>query len=154
MDALAPIWSGLSTYSNLLPTVQVIYDTVISGYRPAKTTDLGTGGISGIESTVLSNTNITLVPYVNKIYQSLSGTLSGPVVINLSRTSAVNGTKFSIRFNGVVISSTNSITIQENGTGSLIIYNTDNATLTGNLSFLYTGSAWVLFEEAIVETIS
>lgn len=105
----------------------------------------------GYTATVLSNTNVTLLSGTSKNNQAFSGTLSGAVVMNASRTNATEGDEFFIILNGPVISPANTLTIQENGAGSLIIWN-GTETLNGMVNLVYTGSAWVIKSSAVVSS--
>jgi len=101
----------------------------------------------GVNSATLSNANVTLTRGTSKRTQIYTGTLSGPVVVNLSRTNAVDGDKFRIRLNSVVVDGTNTLTIQENGTGSLVIFQDASfPTVNGTLEFEYdaANTAWKL----------
>jgi hypothetical protein len=92
-------------------------------------------------TTALTNANKTLTPGTSLTTQKYTGTLSGPVVINLSRTNAVAGDKFRLVLN-VVVDGTNTLTIQENGSGALVVFQDANfPTVRGTIDFEYmTGS--------------
>lgn len=105
-------------------------------------------GVLGLRSLALTNANVSLTAGTDKMLQLLSGALSGPVVINLVRAGAVEGSSFRVRLNGLAVGAANTLTFQENGAGSLQVFNTAGS-LTGNLTFIYTGAAWVLFEAGV-----
>ncbi len=98
----------------------------------------------GVSDTALTNANQTLTRGTSKRTQRFSGALTGAVVINLSRTNAVNGDKFRIVLNNTV-DATKTLTIQENGSGSLIVFNDASfPVVKGTLEAEYDGSSWAL----------
>lgn len=105
----------------------------------------------GYTATVLTNSNVSLVPGTSKNNQAFSGTLSGAVIINASRTNAIEGDEFFLILNGPVISPANTLTIRENGAGSLIVWN-GTETLNGMVILVYTGTAWVIKSSNVVSS--
>lgn len=103
---------------------------------------------AGCTSTVLSNVNQTLTRGTSTPFQKYSGTLSGAVVVNLSRTGAISGDEFKVDLSALVTTAVNTLTFQENGAGSLEIFNTAN-TVTGFVHFVYDGSAWIIFTQNV-----
>lgn len=99
---------------------------------------------AGYAATALTNANQTLIRGTNPKLQRYTGSLSGAVVINLSRSGAISGDEFVINLSGVVVTAVNTITFQENGSGSLLAYS-ESITITGEFHFVYTGAAWILF---------
>lgn len=97
--------------------------------------------IVGYNAVTLTNSNVTLQVGVSKNNQAFSGTLTGPVTINASRTSAIEGDELFLILDSVSVSAANTLTIQENGAGSLISWNTTE-TIKGIVWLLYTGSSW------------
>lgn len=98
---------------------------------------------AGYRTLALTNANVTLVRGTDKRNQEFGGTLTGAVVINLSRASAVAGDPFDIHLNAVITTPTFTLTIQENGTGALRTFNLSKS-LTGLIMARYDGSAWKL----------
>lgn len=98
---------------------------------------------NGYTTTELATDNVTLTRSNSTRFQTFTGTLSAAVVINLSRTNAVGGDRFEVLIDGVVTTAVNTLTIQENGSGSLIVFN-QAVTVNCILRFVYTGSAWIL----------
>lgn len=103
----------------------------------------------GFTSTALTSVNVTLTRDSSKWNQKFTGTLTGPVVINLSRTNAVAGDEFDVLVSAVDTTGTNTLTFQENGSGSLLVYNSV-ATVSQEILFKYSGSAWIVFSVAQV----
>jgi hypothetical protein len=110
------------------------------------------GSVSlGYRALTLTNANVTLTRTTDKRVQDFSGTLSGPVVVNLSRTGATEGVEFFVRLSGVVVTAVNTLTVQENGAGSLVAF-TEAYTVTGCLHFVYSGTAWALINRNVIES--
>jgi hypothetical protein len=64
-------------------------------------------------------------------------------VINLSRTNAVAGDLFRIKLSGIVVDGTNTLTIQENGTGALVVFQDASfPNVNGTLDFEFNGTSW------------
>jgi hypothetical protein len=108
------------------------------------------GGRVGYVTTALTNVNQTLTCGTSKLNQVYTGNLTGAVVINLSRTSAFEGARFRVNLNSVGTTASNTLTIQENASGSLVVFNSV-ATVRGMIEFIYTGSAWVIFNANVGE---
>lgn len=90
--------------------------------------------------------DVTIVPHVDEHTWIFDGLLNAPVKINLSRTNAKEGDRIHLEFAeglGLTTDAVNTLTIQENGAGSLKVYN-QAKTLRGQVSAVYTGSAWSL----------
>lgn len=104
------------------------------------------GGRTGYTTTALTSGTITLTAGTSKIYQEFTGTLAGAQTINVTRTSAREGDRFYQRFTDVVITPSNTLTLQENASGSVKFFNTA-ITLNAYYIWIYTGSAWKLFFE-------
>lgn len=102
----------------------------------------------GYASNTLTNANINFVRGTDKQQQRVTGTLSGPVVLNLSRSGAVQGDWFEFGIVDVVTTGTNTLTFQENGSGSLVAFS-DSVTLNGSIKFVYDGSAWIKFAQNV-----
>lgn len=107
--------------------------------------------IIGYTATVLTNSNVSLQSGASKNNQAFSGTLSGAVIINASRTNSIEGDEFFLILNGPVISAANTLTIRENGAGTLILWNATE-TLNGIVVLVYTGSAWVIKSSNVVSS--
>jgi hypothetical protein len=105
---------------------------------------------AGYTETTLSNSNVTLTRSSTKRNLEFSGTLSGAVVINASRSSAVAGDEFHILLAGVITTATNTLTFQENGSGSLVVFN-NARNVTGTIILKYSGSAWKLFLQSVTQ---
>jgi hypothetical protein len=108
------------------------------------------GGRVGYTTTALTNVNQTLTCGTSKVHQAYTGSLSGAVTVNLSRTGAFEGARFRMNLNSLGTTASNSLTIQENGAGSLVVFNSV-ATVRGSIDFVYTGSAWVIFNANVGE---
>jgi hypothetical protein len=108
------------------------------------------GGRVGYTTTALTNANQTLTCGTSKVNQDYTGTLSGAVTVNLSRTGAFEGARFRVNLNSLITSGANTLTFQENGSGSLVVFNSV-ATVRGLIEFVYTGSAWVIFNANVGE---
>lgn len=105
--------------------------------------------VTGYSEVTLSNINLSLQKGVNNQFIDYSGTLSGPVVINLVRSGAVAGDAFYIRLRAVAgISGTNTLTIQENGTGSLNMWNVTTTALTRGIKAIFNGTSWETWDVA------
>lgn len=94
----------------------------------------------------LSNVDVTITPHSSSHYQRFSGTLSGPVQIDLSRTGAVAGDRITLEFTegtGVTTTAVNTLALTENGVNGFATYN-QSKTLRGAVTAHYTGSAWVM----------
>jgi hypothetical protein len=104
----------------------------------------------GFETNALTNANVGLTRVTNKKIQKFTGTLTGAVVINLSRSSAIAGDEFWIRLGGVVTTAAFTLTLQENASGSLKVFN-EARTVTGTIVAAYNGSAWEVVSEHIVQ---
>lgn len=90
--------------------------------------------------------DVTIVPHVDEHTWVFDGLLNAAVKINLSRTNAKEGDRIHLEFAeglGLTTDPVNTLTIQENGAGSLKVYN-QAKTLRGQVSAVYTGSAWRL----------
>ena len=105
----------------------------------------------GFETTALTNANQTLARGTNKVTQKYTGTLTGAVVINASRSSAVAGDKFRIVLGDVVTTATNTLTIQENGSGSLVVFN-EAKTVTGTIDIEFNGTSWEITLLSVVQS--
>lgn len=99
---------------------------------------------AGYSATALTNANQTLVRGTDPKLKRYTGTLSGAVVINLSRTGAISGDEFIINLSGVAVTAVNTLTFQENGSGSLLSY-AESVAITGEFHFVFDGAAWILF---------
>lgn len=107
--------------------------------------------LTGYTANVLTNTNYTLQAGTSKNNQAFSGALSGAVIINASRTSATEGDEFFLILNGPIVTAANTLTIRENGAGSLLLWNSTE-TLNGIVILVYTGSAWVIKSSNVVSS--
>jgi hypothetical protein len=97
----------------------------------------------GFTTTALTNANVALARGTSTKTQKFTGTLTGPVVINLSRTNAVAGDLFRIKLSGIVVDGTNTLTIQENGTGALVVFQDASfPNVNGTLDFEFNGTSW------------
>lgn len=101
-------------------------------------------GLTGYATSALSGSNVTLTPLTDKYNQVFTGTLTGPVVLNLSRTAAEVDHEFRIRLS-IVTSATNTLTLQENGTGSIQVWN-DVGTVNADIRCIFNGTAWEIAE--------
>jgi len=98
----------------------------------------------GSLTSALSNANKTLTRGTSKRIQKYTGTLTGPVIIDILRTNAVDGDKFRIVLD-VVVDGTNTLTIRENSSGSLIVFSDANfPKVKGTIEAEYLSSAWEL----------
>lgn len=138
-------------FSEVNLEIGVDTDSVPSGYVfDAFDADVETkavGGRRGYTATTLTNANQTLTCRTSKIHQAYTGTLSGAVVINLSRTNAFEGARFRVKLDTLVTSAVNTLTFQENGSGSLKTPLNTADTWKGYIEFIYTGSAWVILDD-------
>jgi|GEM_PF-4234889 len=105
----------------------------------------------GVAAVTLTSGTTTLTRSTSDYIQKFSGTLSGACIINLSRTNAVEGDRFYFRMNGPVTTASNTLTIQENGSGSLIVFN-ESKTLKGGMTFQFNGTSWELHENNVIES--
>jgi len=104
------------------------------------------GVSNGFNTTALTSGTTTRTFGTNPINQRFTGTLTGACTINLVRPSSGSGHEFRINLNSIVTTAVNTLTIQENGAGSLAVFNTAN-TVRSDMVFIYSGSAWVLWWE-------
>lgn len=106
---------------------------------------------AGYRALALTNANVTLTRSTDKRNQEFSGTLTGAVVINLSRSSAVAGDQFDIFINSVITTASFTFTLQENGSGAL--WATSLAkNCRGSLIAKYDGSAWKLTQNTVLQS--
>lgn len=88
---------------------------------------------------------VDITPHVSEHTWIFDGVLNGPAIINLSRTNAKEGDRIFLEFDevtGLQTDAVNTLTIQENGAGSLKVYNAAGLKLRGQVSAVYTGTAW------------
>lgn len=88
----------------------------------------------------------TITPHIDAHNWVYDGILNAVAVINLSRTNAKEGDRIYLEFaegSGLTTDAVNTLTIQENGAGALKVYN-EAKTLRGQVSAVYSGSAWRL----------
>lgn len=98
----------------------------------------------GFSNFTLTNSNAALTLGVTDEHYMFSGTLTGPVQITLNTTGAETGAWFWIQFNAVVVTSVNTLDIRDSGTGSLLLFNTNN-TVRGMIKAIWRGTFWQLF---------
>lgn len=108
---------------------------------------LSTSG-DGFAKTTLASTNVALVFGTDPLVQSFNGTLSGPVIIDISRTGAIAGKIYQLAFVGVVTTGTNTITIRENSSGSLFTLD-QVGTASGKVEVGFNGTAWEIISASI-----
>lgn len=98
-------------------------------------------GVIGYRTTALSNADVTIVANTDVKDQEFSGTLSAPVAIIVSLTGSPNtGQAFWIHLAGVVIDSTNTLTIKS-GTSTIFTVD-DPGTWTGTFRVVKTSTQW------------
>lgn len=124
-------------------------DTAGSGIEQDANGALAVVG-NGFTTTALTNANQTLTRSSSKRIQKYTGTLTGAVVINISRTNAVAGDEFLIRIGGVVTTAVNTLTIQENGEGSLLAFSAAK-TVTGTIICGFNGTSWEIILQNVTE---
>lgn len=105
---------------------------------------------AGYRALALSNSNVTLTRSTDKRNQEFSGALSGAVIINASRSSAVAGDQFDIYLNEVVTTASNTLTIRENGSGSLVVFQNAKK-LIGSVILKFNGTSWYPFLISVTE---
>ena len=109
---------------------------------------------AGNLTTILAAANKTLTRGTSKQTQKYTGTLSGPVVIDIVRTNAIEGDKFRIVLD-VVVDNTNTLTIRENSSGTLIAFT--DATFVkvkGTIDFEYMigSTSWEIVMTNVTES--
>jgi hypothetical protein len=142
----ATVKAEVGVDSDSVPT-PFIYESedVMQEFRAA-------GGRPGYTALALTNANQTWTPNHTKVHQDVSGTLSGAVTINILRTDAKEGYRFRVKLN-VVVTASNTLTFQENTSGSLkAVVPTGTKTLVGDMVFVYSGTAWILWSDDSILT--
>lgn len=104
-------------------------------------------GKKGYRFTSLSATSLILFRFIDVLNQDFGGTLTAPVTIYLTSNAAVNGDEFYISFDNVVITATNTLSINSDAT-VLATYSTPG-TINGYVKAVYTGTVWKLTDESI-----
>lgn len=108
---------------------------------------LGASG-AGFTSTTLNVSNVTLTPSTSPFLQKLSGTCNAPLTVNLVRAGAATGNKYEVALSAINTTGTNTLTFQENASGSLKVLS-DVGAVSGKLEFAFNGTSWELFTENI-----
>jgi hypothetical protein len=152
LDRAVKVTVGSTTDPNdLIADLEDAADAASSASAVASAAVAALGLGNAYASTTLTSGTTTLTFATSAIYERFTGTLSGAAIINLSRTGAVAGAKFELVLGSVVTTASNTLTIRENGAGSLVTLDTAH-TVNGKVELIYTGSAWILWWKDLIKT--
>lgn len=107
------------------------------------------GGRVGVNANAFTGGTLTFTPGTSKIDQKVTGTLASAGILDVVRTGALEGDTMRFKLS-VVTTGSNTLTIRENSSGSLIVFNTVG-TVSGIVEVKYSGSAWELWNVNTIE---
>lgn len=101
------------------------------------------GGRPGVNSNAFTGGTLSFTAGTSKIDQKVTGTLASAGILDVLRTGALEGDVLRFKLN-VVTSPSNTLTIRENSSGSMVVFN-QAKTVSGLIEVKYNGSAWELW---------
>jgi hypothetical protein len=105
--------------------------------------------------TALTNANVTLTPFTSDTYQKFTGTLTGPVIIILDTTGAVEGQRFSVNVGAVTADVTNSLEIRNATSGGTLLYQHNPGIAASSatcVDCIFNGTAWIQWSQSTAPT--